>query len=60
MFTYHQPTDEFSAIMSLDDAAQLGEIVYRFGFSLANADAIPTWNSDAEFRAAREAALRAR
>jgi Zn-dependent M28 family amino/carboxypeptidase len=57
---YHQPTDEFSAIMDLGDAAQLGEIVYRFGFSLANSDAIPTWNSDAEFRAAREAALRAR
>jgi Zn-dependent M28 family amino/carboxypeptidase len=57
---YHQPSDEFSAIMDLGDAAQLGEIVYRFGFSLANSDAIPTWNSDAEFRAAREAALRAR
>jgi Zn-dependent M28 family amino/carboxypeptidase len=57
---YHQPSDEFSAIMDLGDAAQLGEIVYRFGFSLANSDSVPTWNSDAEFRAAREAALRAR
>jgi len=38
--------------------AQLAEIVYRFGYLLANADVIPTWNADAEFRAAREAALR--
>ena len=55
---YHQPTDDYAHIASLDDAAQLGEIVYRFGFQLANSETIPTWNKDAEFRAAREAALR--
>jgi len=55
---YHQPSDEYKNILSLEDAAQLGEIVYRFGFQLANAETIPTWNKDAEFRAAREAALR--
>lgn len=57
---YHQPSDDYSHIASLDDAVQLGEIVYRFGFRLANSQAIPTWNQDAEFRAAREAALRNR
>jgi Zn-dependent M28 family amino/carboxypeptidase len=57
---YHQPSDDYAHIASLDDAAQLGEIVYRFGFQLANAETIPTWNRDAEFRAAREAALRNR
>jgi Zn-dependent M28 family amino/carboxypeptidase len=55
---YHQPSDDYAHILTLDDAAQLGEIVYRFGFQLANAETIPTWNRDAEFRAAREAALR--
>jgi Zn-dependent M28 family amino/carboxypeptidase len=55
---YHQPSDDYAHIKSLDDAAQLGEIVYRFGFQLANSETIPTWNRDAEFRAAREAALR--
>jgi Zn-dependent M28 family amino/carboxypeptidase len=55
---YHQPSDDYAHIGSLDDAAQLGEIVYRFGFQLANSETIPTWNKDAEFRAAREAALR--
>ncbi len=57
---YHQPSDDYSHIASLDDAVQLGEIVYRFGFQLANSETIPTWNQDAEFRAAREAALRNR
>ncbi len=57
---YHQPSDDYAHILSLEDAAQLGEIVYRFGFQLANSETIPTWNRDAEFRAAREAALRAR
>jgi len=55
---YHQPSDNYSTSMDLTGAAQLAEIVYRFGFSVANADTIPTWNADAEFRAAREAALR--
>ena len=57
---YHQPSDDYKHILSLDDAAQLGEIVYRFGFQLANSETVPTWNRDAEFRAAREAALRNR
>lgn len=55
---YHQPSDDYAHILTLDDAAQLGEIVYRFGFQLANSETIPTWNKDAEFRAARQASLR--
>ena len=57
---YHQPSDDYAHITNLEDATQLGEIVYRFGFQLANSETIPTWNKDAEFRAAREAALRNR
>src|SRR5689334_1511225 len=52
---YHQPSDEYRADFDLRGAAQLGEIVYRFGSSIANADTVPTWNADAEFKALREA-----
>ncbi|MFL5483412.1 MAG: M28 family peptidase [Gemmatimonadaceae bacterium] len=52
---YHQPSDEYRADFDLTGAAQLGEIVYRFGSSLANAETVPTWNADAEFKALRDA-----
>ena len=52
---YHQPSDEYRPGLDLNGVAQLAEIVYRFGLSLGNARTIPTWNADAEFRAAREA-----
>jgi len=51
---YHQPSDEYRSDFDLSGAAQLAEIVYRFGQSLGNARTVPTWNADAEFRAARE------
>jgi Zn-dependent M28 family amino/carboxypeptidase len=51
---YHQPSDEYRSDFDLRGAAQLSEIVYRFGYSLANGDTIPTWNADAEFKARRE------
>lgn len=52
---YHQPSDEYRSDFDLSGAAQLAEIVYRFGVSLGNARTVPTWNADAEFRAARDA-----
>jgi Zn-dependent M28 family amino/carboxypeptidase len=52
---YHQPSDEYRPDMDLSGAAQLADIVYRFGVSLGNARTIPTWNADAEFRAMRAA-----
>src|SRR6202140_60586 len=52
---YHQPSDEYRPDFDLSGATQLAEIVFRFGQSLGNARTIPTWNADAEFRAAREA-----
>ena len=51
---YHQPSDEYRSDFDLSGAAQLAEIVYRFGVSLGNARTVPTWNADAEFKAARE------
>ncbi|MEA2705476.1 MAG: hypothetical protein QOH22_264 [Gemmatimonadaceae bacterium] len=51
---YHQPSDEYRPGLDLNGVAQLAEIVYRFGVSLGNSRTIPTWNADAEFKAARE------
>jgi Zn-dependent M28 family amino/carboxypeptidase len=52
---YHQPSDEYRSDFDLRGAAQLGEIVYRFGTTIANAETVPTWNADAEFKALRDA-----
>jgi Zn-dependent M28 family amino/carboxypeptidase len=52
---YHQPSDEYRSDFDLSGAAQLADIVYRFGQSIGNARTIPTWNADAEFKAARDA-----
>lgn len=52
---YHQPSDEYRPDFDLSGAAQLGEIVYRLGTVLGNAETVPTWNADAEFKAMREA-----
>jgi Zn-dependent M28 family amino/carboxypeptidase len=46
---YHQPSDEYRSDFDLSGAVQLSTIVLGFGESLANAPALPTWNSDAEF-----------
>jgi Zn-dependent M28 family amino/carboxypeptidase len=51
---YHQPSDEYKPNFDLAGAVQLSEIVERFGVSLANAATVPTWNSDAEFKAMRD------
>ncbi len=52
---YHQPSDEYRPDFDLSGAAQVADIVYRFGLALGNSRTIPTWNADAEFRAMREA-----
>ncbi len=51
---YHQPSDEYKPDFDLSGAVQLAEIVERFGYSLANSPAVPTWNADAEFKALRD------
>jgi Zn-dependent M28 family amino/carboxypeptidase len=51
---YHQPSDEYRPDFDLSGAVQLSEIVLGFGRLIANAPGVPTWNADAEFRAARK------
>ena len=55
---YHQPSDEYRPDFDLTGAAQLARIVYKLGMQLGNAETIPTWNADAEFKAVREASRR--
>jgi Zn-dependent M28 family amino/carboxypeptidase len=52
---YHQPSDEYRSDFDLTGAAQLAEIVYRLGTTIGNAETVPTWNADAEFKALRDA-----
>ncbi|HJU90656.1 MAG TPA: M28 family peptidase [Gemmatimonadaceae bacterium] len=47
---YHQPSDEYRADWDLSGAVQLSELVLRFGLSLANSAAVPTWSDKAEFK----------
>ena len=56
---YHQPSDQYRADFDLTGAAQLADIVLRFGTSVANSTTLPTWNPDAEFREVRQRSLRA-
>jgi Zn-dependent M28 family amino/carboxypeptidase len=56
---YHQPSDAYRPDFDLTGAAQLAELVLRFGTSVANSTTVPTWNRDAEFREVRERSLRA-
>ena len=51
---YHQPSDEYHEGWDLAGAVQLSEIVQRFGNMIANSPAVPTWSSDAEFKAIRD------
>ena len=51
---YHQPSDAYRSDFDLTGAVQLSEIILGFGRWVANSPAVPTWNADAEFRAARK------
>ncbi|MEP7065396.1 MAG: M28 family peptidase [Gemmatimonadota bacterium] len=55
---YHQPADAYSPDFDLSGAAQISTIVLKFARTLANSPVTPTWNADAEFKAAREKSLK--
>ena len=52
---YHQPSDQYRSDFDLTGAVQLAEIVYKLGTTIGNAQTVPTWNADAEFKALRDA-----
>jgi Zn-dependent M28 family amino/carboxypeptidase len=55
---YHQPADAYSPDFDLSGAAQISNIVLKFARTLANSPITPTWNADAEFKAARDKSLK--
>ena len=55
---YHQPSDAYSPDFDLSGAVQISSIVLHFARTLANSSVTPTWNADAEFKAAREKSLK--
>jgi Zn-dependent M28 family amino/carboxypeptidase len=55
---YHRPQDEFGAWYSLDGAVQETRVGLRTVIYAADASSQPTWNVDADFRAAGEARTR--
>jgi Zn-dependent M28 family amino/carboxypeptidase len=55
---YHQPSDAYSPDFDLSGAVQISSIVLHFARTLANSPVTPTWNADAEFKAAREKSLK--
>jgi Zn-dependent M28 family amino/carboxypeptidase len=55
---YHRPSDQFDPSWDLSGTAQAGQIAYLLGWSIAEADKLPTWKSGDEFAAARAASFK--
>ena len=55
---YHQPADAYSPDFDLSGTAQISNIVLKFARTLANSPVTPSWNANAEFKAAREKSLK--
>lgn len=56
---YHQPSDEYSETWDLSGAVEDVQLLFHAGLEVANSNDLPEWAPGDEFRAAREAALRA-
>ena len=56
---YHQPSDEFDDSWNFDGMIEDASIGFWTGLSVANTDAMPSWNPGDEFEAVRKAALEA-
>lgn len=57
---YHQRCDEFQESWDMAAAAQDGALTYGLAREIADSGRWPDWNSDAEFRPARERSKRLR
>jgi Zn-dependent M28 family amino/carboxypeptidase len=57
--SYHKPSDEFSDALLFDGAAEDVSLFVQVAGEIANSAKWPNWYPTAEFRAARDASLRA-
>ncbi len=56
---YHKPSDEVQPDWDLSGAVEDLQLVFHIGLQVANAPAIPTWREGDEFKARRDAMMRA-
>ena len=56
---YHQPSDKLDGTWNFDGMIEDAQLVFYSGWIVAQADAMPTWNSGDEFEATRKKALAA-
>jgi Zn-dependent M28 family amino/carboxypeptidase len=56
---YHQPSDQVNPDWDMSGAAQDLELFMRIGYDVANASTYPKWSDGNEFKAIREAQLKA-
>jgi Zn-dependent M28 family amino/carboxypeptidase len=56
---YHKVTDEIKPWWDLNGAAQDTQILFDIGYDIANGDKWPEWKAGTEFKARREAMLKA-
>jgi Zn-dependent M28 family amino/carboxypeptidase len=57
---YHQPSDEFDPNWDWSEGVQMSQLGFWLGYDAANAATMPNWNTGDEFRAARDASLKAK
>jgi Zn-dependent M28 family amino/carboxypeptidase len=56
---YHQPSDEVRSDWDLSGAVDDTRVLFRVGYMVAQADALPQWKSGTEFKAKRDSTMRA-
>ncbi|HXM75364.1 MAG TPA: M20/M25/M40 family metallo-hydrolase, partial [Thermoanaerobaculia bacterium] len=57
---YHQPSDEYRKSWDLSGAVEDLRVLFEVGYRVAQGDTYPEWRPGTEFRARREAMLKAR
>jgi Zn-dependent M28 family amino/carboxypeptidase len=57
---YHQPSDEVDPAWDLSGAAEDAVLLFEVGYQVANGDKYPEWNPGSEFKAKRDAMMKAK
>jgi len=56
---YHKPSDQVKPYWNLSGMVEDLQLLFSVGYRVANADSLPTWEPGTEFKAKREAMMRA-
>ena len=56
---YHKPADKIEPDWDMSGAVQDGQLYFLVGYRVANDSRVPEWNPGSEFRAIRDASLKA-